>query len=69
MPRPPRTDRPVEKSVSFPQSVAVRVDLLLLSPLEQKVPHGAWSKYLLALVEADLAKRASLPQQLAEGKF
>ncbi len=57
MARPKKTDRPVEKNISLPQSVVVRVELELFSELEGKVPFGAWQRYIVRLVEADLAKR------------
>ena len=57
MARPKKTDRPVEKNISLPQSVVVRVELELFSELEGKVPFGAWQRYIVRLVEADLSKR------------
>lgn len=57
MARPKKTDRPVEKNISLPQSVVVRVELELFSELEGKVPFGAWQRYIVRLVEADLTKR------------
>lgn len=59
MPRPPRADRPVQKNLHFPSSICAKVDLILWSELEEKVPHGAWSKYLIALVEKDLERRSN----------
>lgn len=58
MPKPPRADRPVEKTINIPQSICTKVDLLLWSELEQKVPHGAWARYVNGLIEADLEARA-----------
>ena len=57
MGRPRKTDRPIEKNISLPQSIVVRVELELFSELEGKVPFGAWQKYIVRLVEADLAKK------------
>ena len=57
MARPKKTDRPIEKNISLPQSVVVRVELELFSELEGKVPFGAWQRYILRLVEADLSRR------------
>jgi hypothetical protein len=59
MARPRKTDRPVEKNISLPQSVVVRVELELFSELEGKVPFGAWQRYIVRLVEADLARRGA----------
>jgi hypothetical protein len=42
--RPPKASRPVEKNISLPEDLVLRVDLLLFSELEGKVPHGAWSR-------------------------
>jgi len=57
MGRPLKTDRPREKNISLPGSLAMRVDLELFSVLEGKVPFGAWQRYIVQLVEADLRKR------------
>lgn len=59
MPKPRRAIRPVEKTISLPQDLVVKVDLLLFSDLEGKVPHGAWAGYIKGLIEADLEKRAA----------
>ena len=59
MARPRKTDRPIEKNISLPQSVVVRVELELFSELEGKVPFGAWQRYIVRLIEADLAKRST----------
>lgn len=56
MARPIKTDRPVEKNLSLPSSLVARVDLELFSALEGKVPFGAWQKYVVRLIEEDLAK-------------
>jgi hypothetical protein len=58
VPKPRRAIRPVEKTISLPQDLVVKVDLLLFSELEMKVPHGAWAGYVKGLIEADLFARA-----------
>lgn len=60
MPRPRKAVRPVEKSISLPEDLVVKVDLLLWSDLEGKVPMGAWAKYVEGLVAADLQRREAL---------
>lgn len=70
MPRPAKVDRPVEKSISLPETLVVQVDLILWSELEQRVPHGAWAKYVARLIEEDLQKLAHLQEsarKLMEG--
>ena len=63
MARPRKTDRPLEKNISLPQSLVVRVELELFSELEGKVPFGAWQRYIVRLIEADLAA-----QEAARGR-
>ena len=57
MAKPRKTDRPVEKNISLPSSLVVRVDLELFSTVEGKVPFGAWQRYVVSLIEADLIRR------------
>ena len=57
MGRAKKTDRPIEKNISLPQSIVVRVELELFSALEGKVPFGAWQKYIGGLIQADLARK------------
>lgn len=59
MPRPLKVDRPVHKRLAFPESLVARVDLMLYSELEGKVPYAAWSEYLCGLIRADLEKKAT----------
>lgn len=60
MPRPRRTDRPVEKNISLPETLVVKVDLMLFSDLEGKVPFGAWKGYVESLIRQDLMKKGLL---------
>lgn len=50
MPRPKKTDRPVEKHLTIPTSLVAEVELRLYSDLEGKVPHGAWAKLIEELL-------------------
>lgn len=63
MPKPPRADRPIEKTLSLPSSLVVKVDLLLWSDVEGRVPHGAWRDYVVALIEQDLQRRVAHAQR------
>lgn len=54
MSRPPRAIRPVEKSLSLPRDLCDRIDLLLWSELEGKVPHGAFSRFVEAAIREKL---------------
>lgn len=54
MPKPRRTIRPTQLNVSIPENLRAKIDLLLFSPVENRVPHGAYSAYICRLIEADL---------------
>lgn len=56
MPRPARVIRPIEKKLSLPGDIVTRVDLILYSSLEERVPHGAWSKLVEQLLREFLEK-------------
>lgn len=56
MARPRKTTRSIEKNICFDEPLVNRVDLVLYSPLEGKVPFGAWKKFLQSAVEDKLAK-------------
>lgn len=64
MPRPKKTDRPVEKHLPLPTSLVAEVELRLFSELEDKVPHGAWSKLVAQLLHEWVARTpvANAPQ-------
>lgn len=58
MGRPAKAIRPIEKKINIPEDLTVQVDLILWSELEQRVPHGAWSRYIISLIEDDLKRKA-----------
>lgn len=55
--KPRHVDPPVEKTINLPTSTVAKVNLILFSDLEMKVPHGAWSRYVNGLIRDDLEKR------------
>lgn len=57
--RPRKVTPSQEKNISFDQDLVSRVDIVLFSELEGRVPHGAWSKYLSQLIADDLSRRAA----------
>lgn len=67
MARPKLTIRPVEKTISLPGDVVGAVDKILYSDLEGKIPHGAWSRYILSIILDDLARYNQPPQGGQEG--
>ena len=56
MAKPARIDRPVEKSLSLPTSLVAKIELRLYSELEKRVPHGAFSKFVIQCVEEYLRR-------------
>jgi len=54
MAKPRLTIRPIEKTISIPETLVAQVDIHLYSQLEGRVPHGAWSRYIKRLIERDM---------------
>lgn len=65
MPRPRRTIRPTSLLTSIPEDLRARLDLKLYSPIEGRIPHGAYSEYLCTLIRADLDKTTQKETQNA----
>lgn len=63
MARPRKAIRPVEKTISFPEDIVLRVELELFSEVEGKVPFGAWQRYLVGLITEDLNRRAATTKE------
>lgn len=57
MPKPRHTIRPVRLHIALPEDVAARLDLMLYSEVEQRVPFGARSDYICNLIRKDLEAR------------
>jgi hypothetical protein len=57
MGRPPKVIPSIEKAISLPSDIVAKVDLILWSELENRVPYGAWTRYLETLIRDDLQKR------------
>lgn len=60
MPKPANLDRPTKLGVAIPESLRTRMDLLLFSEVEGRVPHGAYSEYICRLIREDLDKQRSI---------
>lgn len=56
MPKPKSIDPGVSKNVSIPESVVSRVDSVLFSYTEARVPHGAYSRLITMLLRQWLEK-------------
>jgi len=54
MSRPPKAERTERVSVYLPTSLYGRVNLLLYSDAEGRVPHGAWSAFFETLARQAL---------------
>ena len=55
MPRPARVDKPKARSLSIPSSLSDRVDIMLFSPTEGRVPYAAFSMLVEKLLREWLA--------------
>jgi hypothetical protein len=63
MARPLKLDRPQRVQINLPESVYEPLALLLFSPAEGRVPHGAWSEFFTTLARQALAKAQTLPKE------
>ncbi len=54
MPRPPDILRPIRLTTTFPEDIRAKLDLLLWSDAEGRVPKGAYQKFLLGLIDDHL---------------
>jgi hypothetical protein len=55
--RSPSADPPVEITLSIPQSVRERLDILLWDPVRKKPKYGAFSKLVTKLLRAWIKKQ------------
>lgn len=55
MGRPKYADARVEKAVQFPETLAARIELHLWSELEQRVPYGKFSEFVITACQEKLA--------------
>jgi len=58
--RPAKVVKSVEKTISLPLEVVLKIDLLLFSELEGKVPHGSWSRFVTTLLNRYLKEEYDL---------
>lgn len=61
MARTPKTDRPVRREISLPESLDARIQLLLYSPVERRIPHGAVSAFFTELAREALSRLPPTP--------
>jgi hypothetical protein len=60
MPKPKNPIPSIQKNLSLPLDLVAKVDLELYSPLEGRVPHSAWARYVSQLIREDLRRREKL---------
>jgi hypothetical protein len=63
MSRPPKADRPERIDVYLPATLKARLAMLLYSPAEQRIPHGAWSQFFETLARQAIARVEQTPVQ------
>lgn len=69
MPRPRKVVRPASFHCNVPEDLKARLDLHLFSPLENRVPYGAYSEFLAEAIrdkfearQIDLGDYTELPK-------
>jgi hypothetical protein len=55
MSRRPNIERPIKLEISLPESLRGRLDLLLWSPTEGRIPQGAYSALIVQLLKDHLS--------------
>lgn len=58
MPRRPAIIKPVEKKLSLDAELVAKVELMLFSDLEGRVPYGAWAGFIEQLLREHFARKA-----------
>ena len=56
MPKPRSIIRPTYVHINIPEDLRARLDLLLFSEVEHRVPYGAYGTYICNLIRRDLEK-------------
>lgn len=65
MARTPKTDRPIRREIHLPESIDARIQLLLYSPVERRVPHGALTAFFTELARDALSRLPATPVEEA----
>lgn len=68
MGRPKLVDRRIARPLQLPEALSARVDLHLWSELEQKVPYGAFSKFVAEALTEKLDSIYAQNEQLLNSK-
>lgn len=66
MPRKPQLDPPVALQLMLPESVRTRLDLLLFSEVEGRIPQGSYQRFFLERIHEFFSWRKL---DLGEGRF
>lgn len=56
MPKRPNIDRPVALKLMLPETLRGRIDILLWSHVEGKVPYGAYNRFFIGLINEHFDK-------------
>lgn len=51
MPRKPDIDRPTDLHLMLPESIRAKLDLLLFSEVEGRVPHGSYQRFIIERIK------------------
>jgi hypothetical protein len=58
MPRRPAITKPIEKKLSLDAELVAKVELMLFSDLEGRVPYGAWAGFIEQLLREHFVRKA-----------
>lgn len=56
MARPRKADRPVRQEIYLPESLHSKLQIILFSTVDGRVPQGAWSAFFTNLAQQALAR-------------
>lgn len=62
--RPPNILRPTKLTTYIPEDLRVKLDLYLYSEVEGRIPHGAYSRFLVERVKEFFERKPTLPLPL-----
>lgn len=59
----PNIIRPTKLTMHLPEDVRARLDLYLFSPLEGRIPKGAYQRFIVERIQEFFSKRPSQPTE------
>jgi hypothetical protein len=66
VPYPTHIIRPTKLTLHLPEDIRTKVDLILWSKMEQRVPKGAYQAFFVKLIEDYFKRRTELEDKLKD---